>query len=49
MIISVDEEKAFGNNSTSIRDRSTQQTRNRRDFLNFLKNTYEKPTANSCT
>ena len=46
MIISIDTEKAFEQNSTSIYDKTLQKAGREGTYLNIIKAIYDKPTAN---
>jgi len=46
MIISIDAEKAFDKNSTSIYDKNPQKAGIEGTYLNIIKAIYDKPTAN---
>ena len=46
MIISIDAEKAFDKNSTSIYDKNPQKAGIEGIYLNIIKAIYDKPTAN---
>ena len=48
MIISIDVQsgKSFGQNSTSIGDKNSEQSRCRETYLNIIKVIYDKPTTN---
>jgi hypothetical protein len=46
MIISLDAEKAFDKNPTTIHDKSLGKISNSRSYLNMIKAIYSKPVAN---
>ena len=46
IILDVQSGKSFGQNSTSVGDKNSQQSRCRETYLNIIKVIYDKPTTN---